>query len=444
MAMKQRSYGHSDPGRVKKENEDAILMAVENGLYVLCDGCGGHAAGTIASKMTCNMTYEAIKTHRPALADYAETPTRAKRAEIIEAIHSGVNAACERVWAAAKSDPEKEGMATTVVVLTVTGDQAIVAHAGDSRAHLLRGGKLYQLTEDHSMATRYVKMALLTPKQAAESPSGSRLLRAVGFFQHVRLDTLHFELMTGDKLLLCSDGLSAYLSREELAEMLASAPATQVPHKMVRAANKRGGRDNISVILVDLEPESRPAGADEDLQARIDALGAVALFRNLSYVELLRVLGITEVVSYPAGAKIVAEGGAGDRLFVCLDGAVEVVKNAHSLARLPAGSLFGEMGFLDGTKRSADVLAAEDVRALAIGRDDLIGLLRKDRTLAVRILWGLCRVLNRRLYATSEELSTVKSRVAQLDPAECPLVDRPDRSGPGPGRADGQRPPAAE
>ncbi|MGB2823996.1 MAG: cyclic nucleotide-binding domain-containing protein, partial [Phycisphaerae bacterium] len=429
--MSQRSFGHSDPGRVKKDNEDSILMAVESGLYVLCDGCGGHAAGKIAGKMTCNMTYEAIKANRAALDGYAEDPTPEKRQAVIDAIGSGVNAASERVWAAARSDPQKEGMATTVVVLTVMGNQAIVAHAGDSRLYLLRDGKAHQLTEDHTMATRYVKMALLTPKQAAESPAGGRLLRAVGFHEHARLDTLHFELAPGDRLLLCSDGLSRYLAREEMAGMIEAGPLPQVPHKMVRLANKRGGADNVSVIVVDVEPDPQAPDAG-DLNGRLRALQNVPLFRNLTYVELLRVTGAVHVESYKAGTRIVTEGRIGDRLFVSLSGEVEVVKNQHTLARLPVGSLFGEMGFLDGTERSADVVAVGDVRAMAIGRDDLIGMLRRDRTMAVRVLWGLCRVLNRRLYATSEELSSARSSLARLDQAECPIVEDTDQPPPRP------------
>jgi serine/threonine protein phosphatase PrpC/CRP-like cAMP-binding protein len=427
--MRQRSFGHSDPGRVKKDNEDSILMAVESGLYVLCDGCGGHAAGKIAGKMTCNMTYEAIKANRAALDSYAEDPTPERRQAVIDAIGSGVNAASERVWAAARSDPQKEGMATTVVVLTVMGNQAIVAHAGDSRLYLLRDGKAHQLTEDHTMATRYVKMALLTPKQAAESPAGGRLLRAVGFHEHARLDTLHFELAPGDRLLLCSDGLSRYLAREEMAGMIGTGPLPQVPHKMVRLANKRGGADNVSVIVVDVEPDPQAPEAD-DLNGRLGTLQNVPLFRNLTYVELLRVMGAVHVESYKAGTRIVTEGRIGDRLFVSLSGEVEVVKNEHTLARLPVGSLFGEMGFLDGTERSADVVAVGDVRAMAIGRDDLIGMLRRDRTMAVRVLWGLCRVLNRRLYATSEELSSARSSLARLDQAECPIVEDTDQPPP--------------
>ena len=423
--MKQQCFGHSDMGRVRKENEDAILMAVESGLYVLCDGCGGHAAGQIASKMTCNMTYEAIKANRDALEAYAAEPTAENREKVVEAISSGVNAASERVWAAAKSDPDKDGMATTVVVLTIMGNQAVVAHAGDSRLYLLRNGHIHRLTEDHTMADRYVKMGLLTKEQAREAPSADRLLRGVGFFEHVRLETLHFELADRDKLLLCTDGLSWYVPDEQLAELMAKEQAVQLPHKMVKLANKRGGADNISVIYVEVDSGDQEGARDLDLRLR--TLKGVPMFRSLRFVELLRVMGISWTETYPAGEPIVEEGQPGNRIFVSISGTVDVTKKGHILAQLPPGSLFGEMGFLDGTKRSADVVAWDDVRALVIPRRKLLDLLRRDRTLAVRVLWGLCRILNQRLYNTSEELLSARAGPTQLG-GMSPILDDADES----------------
>jgi len=423
--MKQQCFGYSDTGRVKKENEDAILMAVESGLYVLCDGCGGHAAGKIASKMTCSMTYEAIKAHRDAMEAYAANPAAATRRQVLEAIESGVNAASARVWQAARSDPDKQGMATTVVVLTILGNQAVVAHAGDSRLYLVRDGQVHQLTEDHTMGRRYVKMGLLTPQQARREPSADRLLRAVGFFERVRLETLHFELIGGDVLLLCSDGLTAHLSDEELAGHCAAEPAAHLPRKLVELANRRGGADNTSVIAVRVESDDRAAA--EDLHLRIRALHSVPMFRSLKYVELLRVLGVSHTEAWPAGAHVVREGEPGDRIFLNLAGGVDVVKKGHVLAELPPGSLFGEMGFLDETERSADVIARENVRALVVPRRGLLQLLRRDRTLAVRVLWGLCRVLNQRLYHTSQELLDARTSLADMADAE-PIYDDADQS----------------
>jgi hypothetical protein len=317
-------------------------------------------------------------------------------------------------------------MATTVVVLTVMGNQAIIAHAGDSRAYLLRSGKIYQITEDHTMASRYVKMGLLSPEAAKKAPSAAHLLRAVGFHQHIRLETLHFELASGDRLVLCSDGLTGYLSEEDIAKVCQATPAMQIPHKLIQAANQCGGADNISVILVEVDA-SGPADAEAaaDLEQRLKCLHAVPLFRKLSFVELLRVMGIARTVTREAGEMIITEGEPSGWLYVNLTGLVKVVKKGHGLASLPPGSLFGEMGFLDANPRSADVQAEENVRLLAIPRDGLLELLRSDRTLAVRVLWGLCRVLNHRLQNTSESLSFAKDYLAQLDDPNCPLTESP-------------------
>lgn len=424
MAMKLQSFGLSDPGRAKKENEDAILMAVESGLYVLCDGCGGHAAGKTASKMTCAMTYEAIRANREALAGYVERPTPAKRERVFDAISQGVNAACERVHAAAQADPDKAGMATTVVVLAVLGNDAIVAHAGDSRLYLLRGRRMHQLTEDHTMANRFVKMGLMSREKAEKVPSGSHLLRAVGLKRHVVLDKLHFELMPGDRMLLCSDGLSGYVPREELGQLCLTEPLAHTPHRMVRLANERGGRDNISAIVV----EALDAGGQTpgDLPDTLRTLRAVPLFKNLAYAELLRVVGIAETQSYPAGSRIVTEGDETDAIFVSTAGAVEVVKAGQQLAVLPAGSLFGEIGLLAKTPRSADVVATEDLRVVRIPRAELLELMRRDRLMALRVLWGLCEVLSGRLAGAQLDLTLARDTLAQLEAADLPLANGQD------------------
>jgi CRP/FNR family cyclic AMP-dependent transcriptional regulator len=117
----------------------------------------------------------------------------------------------------------------------------------------------------------------------------------------------------------------------------------------------------------------------------------VPLFRKLTFVELLRVMGVARTATHAAGEMIVTEGEPSEWLYVSLAGKVKVVKKGHALVSLPPGSLFGEMGFLDANPRSADVQAEEDVRLLAIPRDGLLELMRTDRTLAVRVLWGLCR-----------------------------------------------------
>jgi len=281
------------------------------------------------------------------------------------------------------------------------GQCAVVAHAGNSRCYLLRGGGLHLLTEDHTMARDYVKMGLLSPQEEAVCFESGVLTRCLGAHEKVQTDMLHFELVAGDELLLCTDGLTAHMAREEMAALLTELTPQGAVEEMVRLANDRGGRDNISAIVVRTDPTSTANGAA--VTRRLAALRRVPVFQHLNSAELLSVLDLAQVADYPGGAKVIAGGGAGQCLFVSVAGTARVVKGNRTLAVLPPGSLFGEMALLDQRPRSADVLADGPLQVLAIGREDLFAMMRRDRSLAVKVLWGFCQVLNERLRAAAGE-----------------------------------------
>ena len=305
--------------------------------------------------MAAQVADTAIRKHFAALAAFAADPSPTNRSRATATIMAAINAASEKIYKTAQDEPDKAGMGTTIVLLALLGDHAIVAHAGDSRLYLFRQGSLHQLTEDHSLANQYVKMGMMTPGQAAKSRSASMITRSVGFQEQAQVDTLHFELVGGDSLLLCSDGLTLHLSDEELAEMLRKTKALQTPLQMIDLANSRGGQDNISAVVVQAEPA--PSDHGQDVLHRLKTLQGVPVFRHLSYAELLRVLDLTQIATFPTGARIITEGQASDRIFVSLTGSVDVVKNSRVLTTLPPGSLFGEMGLVDEAPASAHGVA---------------------------------------------------------------------------------------
>ncbi|MDP6545507.1 MAG: cyclic nucleotide-binding domain-containing protein [Phycisphaerae bacterium] len=400
--MSHKSYGLSHVGRVLDVNEDSILMDDDLGVYVLCDGCGGHAAGEVASQIAAETTLAAITANSELLANYASAPSQAGAGEVISVLNNAINTASKQVHAIARSDKGKAGMGTTIVVLLVLGENAIVAHAGDSRAYLIRGGKAHEVTEDHNMASHYVRLGLITAEKARNSRWSSMLTRAVGYHEHVQIDTLRFALAPEDTLLLCSDGLTRYLWRNELAGVFAAQPIANVPHELIRQANARGGADNISAIALQIPPGQSDHA--DDAIGGMQAIKKVPLFKHLTFHELLRVMDLTSIRSFEKGQSIVAEGDLSDTIFVSISGTVEVVKGGRKIAELPASTVLGEMGLIDSEPRSASIVATKPTRVLAIYRKDFFALLRRQRTLAAKVLWGLCRVLNGRLRDTSENL----------------------------------------
>ena len=419
--MEHESFGLTDPGAVREANEDTILMDGELGLYIVCDGCGGERAGAEASRLATRVVQAAVRGHFDVLESYAARPTVRRRVKAVELITAAINAASKKVRETAASDPARAGMGSTIVLLAIVGDNAVCAHAGDSRLYICRQGLVHRLTEDHNMANRYVRMGLLSHRQAERSRSAAMITRVVGRHEEAHADTLHFELVSGDAFLLCSDGLSKYLSDEEIAKVFQKVPAPQVPDQMVRIAKKRGGDDNISAVVVRTAGE--PGDRGRDVFGRLQALQHVPLFRHLSFEELLRVMDVAQIEHHESSARIVSQGDPSDRLFVIAAGSVDVVRGAAVLAKLPAGSLFGEMGLIDEAPRSADIIAAEPVRLMAVGRDDFFALLRRERSLAVKVLWGLSCLLNDRLRSTSAKLSGTVGGAEPAAPAARSKLD---------------------
>jgi protein phosphatase len=236
----------TDAGLVRETNQDAVF--VDDALAIIADGMGGHAAGEVASAMAVETIYHS----------FLSRPT-------IEGLLSGVESANRDVLADAKSNPERFGMGTTVMVVGLTRDGAGVTtptmlHVGDSRAYQLRDGALRQLSADHSVAEEWVRMGRLTPEEALTHPRRHQLTRAIGVDDAIEIDVMSLHVQVGDRVLLCSDGLSNELEPDQLAE-LASAPGSldDAVARLVQAARLSGGRDNISAILLEFDDAQEPS-----------------------------------------------------------------------------------------------------------------------------------------------------------------------------------------
>jgi PPM family protein phosphatase len=230
----------TDTGLVRQTNQDALYA--DNSLAIIADGMGGHAAGEVAAAISIDLIRERFK----------ENPTVEGLIESIEEANSAVNTDAEE-------HPEHFGMGTTIIAVGVTHDLSGVAsptlvHVGDSRAYQLRDGALRQLSEDHSVAEEWVRMGRLTPEEAAVHPRRHQLTRGIGVEDTISIDVTSIHAIAGDRILLCSDGLSNELDPDTLAR-LASAPAGLefAVESLVSEAKAAGGRDNISVILLEFD-----------------------------------------------------------------------------------------------------------------------------------------------------------------------------------------------
>jgi serine/threonine protein phosphatase PrpC len=236
----------TDIGLVRQTNQDSLYA--DDQLAVIADGMGGHAAGEIAAAMAIDLVRDG----------YHQSPT-------VEGLVESIQHANAAVLSDAKDNPEHFGMGTTIIAVGLTRDREgvvspTIVHVGDSRIYQLRDGALRQLSEDHSVAEEWVRMGRLTPEEAAVHPRRHQLTRGVGVEDAIAIDVMSIDALAGDRLLLCSDGLSNELSADSIAR-LASAPngLELAVESLVSAAKVSGGRDNISVILLELDEVNAPA-----------------------------------------------------------------------------------------------------------------------------------------------------------------------------------------
>ena len=401
--MEPIALAYTDIGRVKDANEDSFLVDKRLRLYVVADGMGGHAAGEVASETAVNEIRRYVQEREEVINDYVRTGEG--REDILELLEQAVRHAGRAIFRLAQEDPAKRGMGTTVSLLLLTPMRGFIAHVGDSRVYLVRDGDVFQLTEDHSLINELIKRGKLRPEDAATAPYKNAVTRAVGVYADVEVDTLEFEIAQGDDFLLCSDGLTGHLRDDkEIAEILKGNDFVAVPKTFVEVANQRGGKDNITSVVVHLGA----AEAGHEVAFKVNTLRNMPLFQHLSYVELTEVLNIAELQKVSAGQVLFREGEPGDALFLVLEGRIRIEKNGVELALLGPGGHFGEMALMDKTSRSADALAAQDARVMAIGRRPLFNLMRKDKEIAVKLLWCFVQVLNLRLRNTSADLSQAR------------------------------------
>ncbi|MGH9012947.1 MAG: Stp1/IreP family PP2C-type Ser/Thr phosphatase, partial [Acidimicrobiia bacterium] len=234
----------TDPGRVREGNEDGYLVDDRMGLFAVADGMGGHQAGEVASATALEALRAAVASGEP--------------------IRDAIDRANEAVLERSAGDERLRGMGTTMTAGTLAaGGTLLLGHVGDSRAYLARDGELTQVTEDHSLVEEMVRRGELTPEQAEVHPRRSVITRALGIEPGVEVDLYPVELHEGDRMLLCSDGLTTMIRAEEIAAILRGEPDPQrAANTLVEAANAAGGEDNITVLVIDVTgDDAGPAGA---------------------------------------------------------------------------------------------------------------------------------------------------------------------------------------
>jgi protein phosphatase len=239
--------GRSDVGKVRPSNEDNYGFDLRHGVFVVCDGMGGHAAGEVASKLAVDTVLSYFRDKEPLAADasLADAPLGAQM------LSDAVNKANETILEYVDGHASASGMGTTLVAARFAEGKFTIAHVGDSRIYLLRGGSLLQLTEDHSLVMEQVRRGILTMEEAKKSASQHIITRALGTDDNSPPDLAEFPAEEGDVLLLTTDGVLRHLEDEEIRQILAdSKPLQAACDRLIDCALEAGGEDNATSVLI--------------------------------------------------------------------------------------------------------------------------------------------------------------------------------------------------
>jgi serine/threonine protein phosphatase PrpC len=269
-----RAVMRTDVGVVREHNEDSAHVDTGYRFFIVADGMGGHAAGEVASAMAVQTVRETLEQAGKEIAAFAVRPDEEGRKELVTLLETAVRAAHRSVFERGSRETDKQGMGTTLEVVLVAGNEAFIAHVGDSRTYLVREGRAVQITTDHTVAEVLVLEGKLSVEEAQMSPLRTILVNAIGVAPDVGIEMAHVQLQPGDEILLCSDGLHDYFPGEqEIADRLTARAPDDALAELVELAKERGGHDNITGIVVHVVSPSN--GGASPGPARAPSAGGV-------------------------------------------------------------------------------------------------------------------------------------------------------------------------
>lgn len=408
--MKLVAAGKTDLGTVRESNQDAFFIDEASGVFIVCDGMGGHLAGDVAAKMTIDMLLSYFREHPLLIDQLGDTETQQKKA--VSWMRDAIDQACLAVFREASSHEKFAGMGTTLTMLVIRGGLGIMAHVGDSRLYLYRKEHLHQLSKDHTIVQDLVDRGVLELDMAVDHPHAHVLTRAVGVGETVQADICCFDVLPDDYYFLCTDGVFDCISiEEELPSFLGFEDLGQAPGAMIERANALGADDNVTAVMLHIEAsaEERQEQAEktEEVLLKIETLQQMYLFQSLHLAEIVRVMGIVFVTSCKAGDMLMEEGAWGSSLFIVMDGTFEVRKDGKIITEVGKGSHLGDMALLSGAPRSSTVVAKTDAKMLRIEKEEFDSLALEEPVIGVKLLRELGNELSKRLAQTNELVENV-------------------------------------
>jgi serine/threonine protein phosphatase PrpC len=387
----------TDVGKVREHNEDSHCMDADAQVFIVADGMGGHAAGEVASGAAVKLTRAAWTSQptRRCIDAYAERGDAEVRRALVHAVRQGVLSAHMHILEQSQSDGDKRGMGTTFTGFLVAGGDAVFAHAGDSRAYLIRDDIAIRLSEDHTLLSR-LEAAGIDWRQEGGDPNRWKgvLTNALGMGGDTRVVTFLLSLASGDRIVLCTDGVHEYLDEAEIGQVLERerSPALAAK-KLVDIALERGGADNATAVVVKVVEAGETKVPPEQRLSDQRAIEACPLFEYLTPLERLRGLRIALPWELRAGEAVPAVALGEPVAHIVLAGEARIGD-----APQRPGALIYPQALVRGAatpERDALAQASTPMRLLTIRRDDFLEITEEEAELGVKMYAVLAKLMAR-------------------------------------------------
>lgn len=251
--MKIKVFGLSNVGRKRKKNEDSFLVNTQTNLFVVADGMGGHSGGEFASQFAVSTIEEVIQSLSSDSEATLISGVNSDNADFGDQLRYAIQMASQKIYDQSLFDQGLRGMGTTVVALWIRENRACVANVGDSRAYLFRGGKLKQLTTDHSLVREQMQAGLISENDAKNHQFRNIITRSVGYQEDVEIDIEYIDLKHSDKFIMCTDGLTNMVSDGLILKIVQDRDPKAACEELIRLSNENGGEDNITVVICEVD-----------------------------------------------------------------------------------------------------------------------------------------------------------------------------------------------
>ena len=393
-------------GSQHKKNDDVVLLNQEQGIYIVCDGVSEGGNGDFAARIASNALQEALCAGNVFKQKNGANLLGVKRLQYMQdQMISACDDAQEAIQDAVNDDPELKNASCTGLALWLDGRFAILSHIGDSRAYLYRSGKLYLLTQDHSGVYELIKMGM-SPELAAKSPQAKSLSRTYGGPKMSHPDLFKIEFQPNDLFFMCTDGVYSALDAQGLQQLAEEMLNKQDVKTMIQRCSHQSGDDSTLVQIhfpAEMLKMSPLLAAD-----RIKLIQDAPLSKYFDFVQKSHIAAICEIEQFKAGSIIIQEGTEGDSLYIVASGTLEVQIKGQHIKYMKVGDFLGEIALIQRSKRTATVIAKEDVVLLSLNRDDLNNVFKRDPKIELNFYKSMMETVLARVVELGNENAQLK------------------------------------